>query len=101
MQFESIASPLAWLAFVACVLVLLAVDLGIFHRRAHAVGAKEAAIWSGVWVSLALLFNAGIWLWSGPERALEFTAGYLIEKALAVDNLFVFVVIFSAFCIGK
>jgi tellurite resistance protein TerC len=97
MQFESIASPLAWLGFVAFVLVLLAIDLGVFHRQAHAVSAKEAAIWSGVWVSLALLFNAGIWLWSGPERALEFSTGYLIEKALAVDNLFVFVVIFSAF----
>jgi tellurite resistance protein TerC len=97
LPFESIASPLTWLGFVVFVLVLLAVDLGVFHRRPHAVGAKEAAIWSGVWVGLALLFNAGIWLWSGPERALEFTAGYLIEKALAVDNLFVFVVIFSAF----
>src|SRR3954464_1125561 len=97
LQFDSIASPIAWLGFVALVLALLAIDLGVFHRQAHAVSAKEAAIWSGVWVSLALLFNAGIWLWSGPERALEFSTGYLIEKALAVDNLFVFVVIFSAF----
>src|SRR5262245_51782835 len=94
---ETIASPLAWVGFIALVVALLAIDLGVFHRKSHEVSAKEAGIWSAVWVSLALTFNAGIWLVSGSERALEFTAGYLIEKALAVDNIFVFVVIFSAF----
>src|SRR6185436_14925015 len=97
MQFQSIASPLVWLGFVAIVLCLLVLDLGVFHKQSHAVSSKEAALWSAVWVGLSLAFNAGIWAWFGPERALEFTAGYLIEKALAVDNIFVFVVIFSAF----
>jgi tellurite resistance protein TerC len=97
MQLESIASPLVWLGFVAFVLCLLVLDLGVFHKQSHAVTTKEAALWSAVWVGLSLAFNAGIWAWFGPERALEFTAGYLIEKALAVDNIFVFVVIFSAF----
>jgi tellurite resistance protein TerC len=60
---------------------------------------KEAGIWSAVWVALALLFNLGVWFWAGPDRALEFTTGYLIEKALAVDNLFVFVTIFAAFAV--
>lgn len=96
-EFESIASPLVWLGFVAFVLCLLVLDLGVFHKQSHAVTTKEAALWSAVWVGLSLTFNAGIWAWFGPERALEFTAGYLIEKALAVDNIFVFVVIFSAF----
>ena len=93
---ESIGSPLAWAGFIGFVLALLAVDLGVFHKQSHEVSAKEAGIWSGVWVSLALTFAGGMWAWSGPERALEFTTGYLIEKALAVDNIFVFVVLFAA-----
>jgi tellurite resistance protein TerC len=99
MPFETVGSPLMWGSFVAFVLAMLAVDLGLFHRRPHEVGLKEAAAWSAVWVTLALAFNAGVYAWFGPERALEFTAGYLIEKALAVDNLFVFVVVFSAFAV--
>jgi len=99
MPLESIGSPLLWLGFVGFVLAMLAIDLGVFHRQAHAVSLKEAAIWSAVWVFLALLFNLGVYLWFGPERALEFTTGYLIEKALAVDNIFVFVVIFGTFAV--
>ncbi len=99
MPFETIGSPLLWAGFIAFVLAMLAIDLGVFHRKAHDVSLKEAGAWSAVWVALALLFNAGVYAWFGPERALEFTTGYLIEKALAVDNIFVFVVIFSAFAI--
>src|SRR5262245_53635951 len=78
---------------------MLAIDLGIFHRKAHEVSLKEAAVWSTVWVALAAVFNVGVYFWFGSQRALEFTAGYLIEKALAVDNIFVFVVIFSTFAV--
>jgi tellurite resistance protein TerC len=99
MPFETIGSPALWVGFIAFVLAMLAVDLGVFHRKAHEVSLKEAGAWSAVWVALALAFNAGVYAWFGPERALEFTTGYLIEKALAVDNIFVFVVIFSAFAI--
>jgi len=97
MGIESVGSPLLWEGFLGLVLALLAVDLGVFHRKDHAVGFKEAAVWSAVWVILSLAFNAGIYLAFGAERGLEFTAGYLIEKALAVDNIFVFVVIFATF----
>lgn len=99
MPFQTIGTPAMWAGFVAFVLAMLAIDLGVFHRKAHAVSLKEAGLWSGVWVALALLFNLGVYLWFGPDRALEFTTGYLIEKALAVDNLFVFVTVFAAFAI--
>ena len=97
MLVESIGTPSLWIGFVVFVLVMLAIDLGIFHRQAHEVSLREAAGWSAVWVALALLFNLGVYLWFGPQRALEFTTGYVIEKALAVDNIFVFVVIFATF----
>ena len=88
---------LLWVGFNIFVLAMLALDLGIFHRRAHIVGIKEALIWSAIWIILALLFNLGIYFWRGPETALEFLTGYLIEKSLSVDNLFVFLMIFSYF----
>ncbi|WP_051382965.1 TerC family protein [Gloeobacter kilaueensis] len=78
---------------------MLALDLGVFHRKAHAVSFKEALGWSGVWIGLALAFNAGLYFWMGPEPALQFLTGYLIEKSLSVDNIFVFVLIFSAFSV--
>jgi tellurite resistance protein TerC len=81
------------------VLLLLALDLGVFHRHAHAVSPKEAAIWSAVWVALALCFNGLVVHWFGPERGLEFLTGYVIEKALAVDNIFVFYAIFAYFAV--
>jgi len=96
---ESIGSPLLWLGFTGFVLALLAVDLGVFHRKAHEVGVREALGWSVAWVSLAVLFGAGVFYLAGPERGMEFAAGYLIEKALAVDNIFVFLVIFSTFAV--
>src|SRR5512138_472473 len=99
MAFEGIGTPGLWAGFVGFVLAMLALDLGVFHRKAHAVGLREAAAWSAVWVALAAAFAAGVNHWFGPERALEFTTGYLIEKALAVDNIFVFVVVFSAFAV--
>jgi len=86
-----------FILFNAFVIGLLALDLGVFHRKAHSVSLKEAALWSIVWVTLSLLFNAGIFYFVGPTAGLEFLAGYLIEKALSVDNIFVFLVIFSYF----
>jgi tellurite resistance protein TerC len=86
-----------WVIFNLFVLAMLALDLGVFHRRSHRIGIKEALVWSGVWIALALLFNLGIYYWRGPDAALEFLAGYLIEKALSVDNIFVFLLIFSYF----
>jgi tellurite resistance protein TerC len=97
MPLETIGSPALWAGFIAFVIGMLAIDLGVFHRKAHEVSLKESALWSAVWVALAVIFNLGVYLWFGSERGLEFTAGYLIEKALAVDNIFVFVVIFTAF----
>jgi tellurite resistance protein TerC len=88
-----------WVLFNVLVVGLLVLDLGVFHRKAHSVSLREAAIWSGVWIALALLFNAGIYLYAGSEPALAFFSGYLIEKSLAVDNIFVFVVIFGAMAV--
>jgi tellurite resistance protein TerC len=99
MQLTTIGSPLLWIGFVGFVLAMLAVDLGVFHKKAHEVSMKEAVAWSGVWLGLAVLFNLGVYAWFGSERALEFATGYLIEKALAVDNIFVFVIIFSTFAV--
>jgi tellurite resistance protein TerC len=95
-MYQSIGSPELWAGLVLFVLGMLALDLGVFHRKAHAVGFREALVWSSAWVAMALLFNAGVWWVYGPERGLEFLTGYLIEKSLSVDNIFVFVVIFSA-----
>ena len=86
-----------WVGFNAFVLAMLTLDLGVFHRRAHEVSVKEAATLSAVWVALALGFNYGIYHFRGEQAGLEFLAGYLIEKALSVDNIFVFVLIFSYF----
>ncbi len=94
---RTVGTPGLWLGFIALVLGMLALDLGVFHRKAHAVTVKEAAVWSAVWIALAAAFTACVFGWFGPERALEFATGYLIEKALAVDNIFVFVIIFAAF----
>jgi tellurite resistance protein TerC len=90
---------------VACVLLLLALDLGVFHRKAHAVSFRESLAWSVVWISLALAFNYGFYLYAGTKfdegtasrLGLEFLTGYLVEKSLAVDNVFVFVLVFTYF----
>lgn len=99
MPFESVGSPTLWTAFIAFVFAMLALDLGVLHRRPHEVSLKESALWSAVWVALSLAFNVGVYVWFGADRALEFFTAYLLEKALSVDNLFVFVVVFSAFAI--
>src|ERR1044071_7861357 len=98
-------STLAWVGFCAFILIMLAIDLGVFNRKPHEISYKNAAVWSAVWIALALVF-AGLlfgplgWELFGaarPQKALEFLTGYLIELSLSVDNLFVFVLIFSYF----
>jgi tellurite resistance protein TerC len=96
MELQSIGSPALWAGFIIFVIAMLALDLGVFHRNAHVVRFKEALAWSVVWVALALLFSAGVWWYFGPQKGIEFLTGYLIEKSLSVDNIFVFVVIFAA-----
>ena len=86
-----------WVGFIAFVLAMLALDLGVFHKKAHAVRPKEAGMWVTAWTSLALLFAAGLWMWESQTIALTFLTGYVIELSLSVDNLFVMVVIFSYF----
>jgi tellurite resistance protein TerC len=88
-----------WIGFNAFVLLMLAIDLGIFNREAHDVSIREAAAWVTVWVSLAFLFNVFLFFEIGRARALEFTTGYLIELSLSVDNIFVFLVIFQYFAV--
>ncbi len=88
---------LLFILFNLFILLLLLVDLGVFHRKAHTVTIAEAAIWSVVWVVLALAFNAGIFVMAGQTAGLEFLAGYLIERALSFDNIFVFIIILSYF----
>ena len=92
----AIGSPLGWIGFLVFVLAMLALDLGVFHRKAHAVRFREALVWSLVWIGLALAFNALIWWRHGGQPATEFLTGYLIEKSLSIDNIFVFVIIFSS-----
>ena len=72
---ETIGSPALWAGFILFVIAMLAIDLGVFHRKAHEVSLREAALWSAVWVTLSLIFNFGVYVWFGAERALEFTTG--------------------------
>jgi len=88
-----------WVGFNVFVLVMLALDLGVFHRKAHVVSLKESMAWTAVWIVLALLFNGGIWHSYGSQKALQFFTGYLIEKSLSVDNVFVFALLFSYFAV--
>ena len=88
-----------WIGFNVFVLAMLALDLGVFHRKAHVVSFKESITWTVVWVTLALLFNGGVWHFYGSQKAIEFLTGYLIEKSLSVDNVFVFALLFSYFAV--
>ena len=88
-----------WVGFNVFVLAMLALDLGVFHRKAHVVSLKESLTWTFVWIGLALVFNAGVWHYAGSTKALEFFTGYLIEKSLSVDNVFVFALLFSYFAV--
>jgi tellurite resistance protein TerC len=96
---DSIGAPVFWVMFTAIVLFLMALDLGLFHRKAHAVGVREALIWSLVWVTLSIGFGSWIYSEFGAQRGFEFFTGYLIEYSLSVDNVFVFVLIFSYFAV--
>ncbi|MBT1072454.1 TerC family protein [Pelotalea chapellei] len=89
-----------WMAFNILILIMLFIDLGL-NRKSHEVSYKEALTWTGIWISLAMLFNGGIYYYMGKTKALEFFTGYVIEKSLSVDNLFVFIMIFSYFSISK
>jgi tellurite resistance protein TerC len=86
-----------WAGFLVLLIVLLALDLRLFHRRPHRVEAREALLESAAWIAAALAFNAAIYLWRGPQAGVEFLTGYLIEKSLSFDNIFVILVLFQAF----
>jgi len=90
-----------WLGFIAFVLAMLSLDLGVFHRKAHEVRPREAGIWTAVWVTLALLFAAGLYFVENRQVALTFLTGYVIEESLSVDNIFVMVLIFEYFRVPK
>jgi tellurite resistance protein TerC len=87
----------AWIAFLTFIVLMLALDLGVFRRKSHEVGMKEALIWCGVWFALAMGFNSIVYAWRGQEVALQFFTGYLVEICLSVDNVFVFILLFSYF----
>jgi tellurite resistance protein TerC len=92
-------NPWLWIGFNAFVLLMLALDLGVFHRKAHVVTFKESIAWTVAWITLALIFNLGIAHYMGNEKGLEFFTGYVIEKSLSVDNVFVFALLFSYFAV--
>lgn len=98
---SSVGSVWHWVGFLSLVLFLLSLDLFVFQRKSHAVSAKEALSWSAFWILLAICFGGLVYKWFGPRLAMEYYAGYVIEKALSVDNLFVFLVIFGYFRVPK
>ena len=89
--------PIAWVLFNFFILVMLVLDLKVFHRKPHEIKIKEALGWSAFWIALALIFNVGVYYWMGSQAGLEFLTGYLIEKSLSIDNIFVFLLVFSYF----
>jgi len=97
----SIGTPALWAGFSVFILAMLALDLGVFHRKAHLPSMREAAAWTVVWILLSALFAAVVWWRAGSEKSLEFATGYVLEKALSIDNMFVFVVIFGYFAVPK
>jgi len=92
---------LLWILFNIFVLAMLALDLGMFRREARVVKIWEALLWTGIWVSLAIIFNLGVYFWHGPQAALEFLTGYLVEESLSADNIFAFLLIFSYFRVPR
>jgi tellurite resistance protein TerC len=90
-----------WLAFAAVIAAMFVLDLFVFNRKSHEIRFREALTWTLVWVGLALAFNAGVWYYLGQSKALEFFTGYVIEESLSVDNLFVFIIIFSYFKVSR
>jgi tellurite resistance protein TerC len=94
-----ISQPALWIGFGIFVLAMLALDLGVFHRKTHSVAFREALGWTGVWVTLAIAFGAGVWHFAGPQKGVEFFTAWLIEYSLSADNVFVFALIFSYFAV--
>jgi tellurite resistance protein TerC len=90
-----------WIGFNVFVLLMLALDLGVFNRKAHVIGFKESLTWTAVWIALAMVFNGWVWHQLGPQKGLEFFTGYVIEKSLSVDNVFVFALLFSYFAVPQ
>src|SRR5664280_2184526 len=88
-----------WIGFHLFIFTMLAIDLGVFHKKTHVVPVKEAILWSSIWILLALLFDLFVFFEFGKTKALEFFTGYVIEYSLSVDNIFVFIMIFTYFCL--
>jgi tellurite resistance protein TerC len=86
-----------WISFNILVLAMLALDLGLFHRKDHRISVKEGLVWSAIWILVALVFNVGVYFWKGPQAGLQFFTGYLIERSLSIDNIFVFLMVFTYF----
>ena len=86
-----------WVAFHVFIFAMLALDLGVLHREHREVSIKEALVWSAIWIVLALLFNVGVWHFEGSEKALQFLTGYILERSLSIDNIFVFILVFTHF----
>jgi tellurite resistance protein TerC len=99
MMAHSIGTPIFWTTFITVILILLSIDLRVFHRHAHEVKIREALIWSLVWVSLSFVFGVWVYRAFGRQHGLEFFAGYLVEYALSVDNVFVFILLFGYFAV--
>ena len=97
MLAEITITPLHWAGFIVCILIFLALDLGVFHRRAHVVKFKEALVWTSIWFVMAMLFAGGLWRWKDKDHAAEFVTGYLIELSLSMDNVFVIALLFTYF----
>ncbi|HEY0745010.1 MAG TPA: TerC family protein [Chryseosolibacter sp.] len=94
-------TAILWICFNVFVLIMLALDLGVFHRKSHEVSVKEALTWTSIWITLAMLFNLFVFYYFGKDKAVEFFTGYVIEKSLSVDNIFVIIMIFSYFNVPK
>src|SRR5688500_15977076 len=92
---ESVGTPALWIGFTVFVLAMLTLDLGVFHRKSHVVSFKEAAGWSVVWIGVSLAFGGGVWWLFGQDMGMQYLTGYIIEKALSVDNIFVMLVIMN------
>ncbi len=100
-MFGTLNSPVLWIGFTVGVVILLVLDLTVFHRTDHEIKPREAATWSVIWIALALIFGAGMYAFAGVQHGTEYITGYLIEKMLSVDNLFVFLIIFTYFGVPK
>ena len=100
-MFHSVGTPLYWIGFFAFIFVMLALDLGVFHKKNHEITLKEAGIWTAVWVGLAGCMAVFVYFRMGSTHALEFVTGYVLEEALSVDNIFVFILLFKTFGIPR